>query len=149
MNEVVQKKYEKFKNLVLKLKPKNDNSDLTQQLDQFIDQTRSDLENTLLSNINNLKQRIDLIRLNPDQIFISQQLFEQTILLMNQIDQIVNQTLNQLNILIQQLSNDISINNGINIDHLLSQHSIQINLFIQQFWIKDFNIIEATLNALS
>lgn len=155
----MQKKYDKFKNLVLKLKPKCDHSELSslthEQLDQFVHQTKSDLEKTLLSNINNLQERIDLIRPNPsdefysDQMIIYQQLIEQTILMINQIDEIVNKTLNELNILIQQLWNDISINNGINIDQLLSEHSIRMNHFIHQIWIKDFNIIEATLNALS
>lgn len=82
-------------------------------------------------------------------MIIYQQLFEQTILLVQQIEQILGQISFQLNILTEQLSNEISMNKGINIDQLLSQHSIQINQFIQQNWIKDFNTIEATLNALS
>jgi hypothetical protein len=157
--EVAHKKFKKFKTLVLKLKPKINPSDLTSltpdQLDQFVDETITDLQNTLLSNANHLRERIKQVR--PDsndteydeKMIVYQELLEQIISIMQKLQNIIGRTLDELHILVEQLWIDISQNNGRNIDRLLSEHAIRTNAYMQQMWIKDINALEATLNALN
>jgi hypothetical protein len=157
--EVAHKKFKKFKTLVLKLKPNINPSDLTSltpdQLDQFVDETITDLQNTLLSNANHLRERIKQVR--PDsndpeydeKMIVYQELLEQIISIMQKLQNVIGRTLDELHILVEQLWIDISQNNGINIDRLLSEHAIRTNAYMYQMWIKDINALEATLNALN
>ncbi len=159
MIEVAHKKFKKFKTLVLKLKPNINPSDLTSltpdQLDQFVDETITDLQNTLLSNANHLRERIKQVR--PDsndpeydeKMIVYQELLEQIISIMQKLQNVIGRTLDELHILVEQLWIDISQNNGINIDRLLSEHAIRTNAYMYQMWIKDINALEATLNALN
>ncbi len=159
MIEVAHKKFKKFRTLVLKLKPNTNPSDLTSltqdQLDQFVDETITDLQNTLLSNANHLRERIKQVR--PDsndteydeKMIVYQELLEQIISIMQKLQNIIGRTLDELHILVEQLWIDISQNNGINIDRLLSEHAIRTNAYMYEMWIKDINALEATLNALN
>jgi len=156
---VVQKKYQKFKTLVLKLKPNSRHLDLSSltpdQLDEFVDKTITDLQNTLLSNTNDLRERIQQVRPDPydpqydDKMIVYKELLEQMILIMQKLENVIGRTLNELHILVEQLSIDISNNNGNNIDRLLAEHANRTNAYMNEMWIKDVNILEATLNALN
>lgn len=159
MVEVVHSRYQKFKTLVLKLKSNNSQSDFSSltpdQLDQFVDETINDLQNTLLSNANHLHERIKQIRperndpLYKEKIIIYQDLFEQIISIMQKLQNVIYKTLDQLHILVQQLWVDIEQNNGINIHYLLSEHANTTNIYINQMFIKHINVLEAALNAFN
>lgn len=82
-------------------------------------------------------------------MIVYQDLLEQIISIMKKLQLIIDYIFNQLHILIQQLWIDISQNNANNIQHLLYQHDIKTNDYINQMWIKDINTLEATLNALT
>ena len=81
-------------------------------------------------------------------MIVYQELLEQILSVMHQLEKVIDRTLNELHLLVGQLWNDISNHHGINIEHLLAEHAIRTNTFMNEMWIKDINRIEATLNAL-
>lgn len=133
-----------------------DFSSLTpEQLDEFVDETIADLQNTLLSNVNHLRDRVKQLRPNPsdcqykDKMIVYQELLEQILSVMHQLEKVIDRTLDELHFLVQQLWNDISNHHGNNIEQLLSEHANRTNAFMNDMWIKHINVIEATLNALN
>jgi gas vesicle protein len=146
---VINNKYKNFKTLVLKLKP---NAVLNQDhLDAFVDQMIGDLQNTLLSNSNDIRERIKQTRSEPndpqytEKMIIYKELLEQMILLMQKLQNTISQTLDEFHTLIEQLWNDISNNNGKNVDHLLEEHERHMN----EKWMKDINKLEAKLKTMN
>ncbi len=125
------------------------------QLDAFVDEMIDDLQNTLLSNTNELRERIQQVRPDPydpqyhDKMIVYKELLEQMISIMQKLENVISRMLNELHILVEQLWIDISNNNGNNIDRLLAEHANRTNAYMNQMWIKDVNILEATLNALN
>ncbi len=135
--------------MVLKLKP---NAVLNQDhLDAFVDQMIGDLQNTLLSNSNDIRERIKQTRPEPndpqytEKMIIYKELLEQMILLMQKLQNTISQTLDEFHTLIEQLWNDISNNNGKNVDHLLEEHERHMN----EKWMKDINKLEAKLKTMN
>jgi hypothetical protein len=135
--------------LVLKLKP---NAVLNQDhLDAFVDQMIGDLQNTLLSNSNDIRERIKQTRPEPndpqytEKMIIYKELLEQMILLMQTLQNTISQTLDEFHTLVEQLWNDISNNNGKNVDRLLEEHEKHMN----EKWMKDINKLEAKLNTMN
>jgi len=146
---VINRKYKNFKTLVLKLKT---NAVLNQDhLDTFVDQMIGDLQNTLLSNSNDIRERIKQTRPEPndpqytEKMIIYKELLEQMILLMQKLQNTISQTLDEFHTLVEQLWNDISNNNGKNVDRLLEEHERHMN----EKWIKDINKLEAKLNTMN
>jgi len=146
---VINNKYKNFKTLVLKLKP---NAVLNQDhLDAFVDQMIGDLQTTLLSNSNDIRERIKQTRPEPndpqytEKMIIYKELLEQMILLMQKLQNTISQTLDEFHTLVEQLWNDISNNNGKNIDRLLEEHERHMN----EKWMKDINKLEARLNTMN
>jgi hypothetical protein len=82
-------------------------------------------------------------------MIVYKELLEQMILIMQKLENVIGRTLNELHILVEQLWIDISNNNGNNIDRLLAEHANRTNAYMNEMWIKDVNILEATLNALN
>jgi len=146
---VINNKYKNFKTLVLKLKP---NAILNQDhLDTFVDQMIGDLQNTLLSSSNDIRERIKQTRPEPndpqytEKMIIYKELLEQMILLMQKLQNTISQTLDEFHTLVEQLWNDISNNNGKNVDRLLEEHERHMN----EKWMKDINKLEAKLNTMN
>ncbi len=146
---MINNKYKNFKTLVLKLKP---NAVLNQDhLDAFVDQMIGDLQNTLLSNSNDIRERIKQTRPEPndpqytEKMIIYKELLEQMILLMQTLQNTISQTLDEFHTLVEQLWNDISNNNGKNVDRLLEEHEKHMN----EKWMKDINKLEAKLNTMN
>ncbi len=69
-------------------------------------------------------------------------------MIIQKLQNIIGRTLDELHILVGQLSNDISINHGNNIERLLQQHEQRTTAFINQQWTKHINQIELKLNTL-
>ncbi len=44
---------------------------------------------------------------------------------------------------------DISQNDGKNVENLLADHANRTNAYMNETWMKDVNLLEATLNALT
>ncbi|CAF1559632.1 unnamed protein product [Adineta steineri] len=63
ITQVISRKYQHFKTLVLKLKSDTDKSN---ELDVFVDEIFNNLGSTLLSNSNDLHKRIKPIRPDPN-----------------------------------------------------------------------------------
>ena len=143
----------------MKLKPNSQQGDFSSltpdQLDEFVDETILDLQKTLLSNTNHLRDRIKQIRPDPtdpqysEKMIVYQELLEQFISIMQKLKIVIGRTLDELHILVEQLWVDISHNNGTNIDRLLSEHANRTNAYMNEMWVKDVNTLEATLNALN
>jgi len=82
-------------------------------------------------------------------MIVYKELLEQMISIMQKLENVISRMLNELHILVEQLWVDISNNNGNNINRLLAEHANRTNAYMNQMWIKDVNILEATLNALN
>jgi hypothetical protein len=82
-------------------------------------------------------------------MIIYQELLQQLISIMQKLQNVIGRTLDELHILVQQLWVDISNNDGKNVDRLLSEHANRTNAYMNEMWMKDINVLEATLNALN
>jgi hypothetical protein len=78
-------------------------------------------------------------------MIIYKELLEQMILLMQTLQNTISQTLDEFHTLVEQLWNDISNNNGKNVDHLLEEHERHMN----EKWMKDINKLEAKLKTMN
>ncbi|CAF0721395.1 unnamed protein product [Adineta steineri] len=125
ITQLINRKYQHFKILLLKLKS---NTDKSNELDVFVDEMFDNLENTLLSNSNDL----------------CKQLLEQMIVLNEKLQNIISQTLDEFHIVIEQLWNNISTNNGNNINRLLEEHENNLN----GKWMNNIKEIEIKLNSI-
>ncbi len=145
--------------MVLKLKPSGRHQDLSSmnsdQLDVFVDEMIADLQNTLLSNTNDLRERIKQARPDPHdpqyakKMVIYKGLLEQMVPIMQQLQSFIGQTLDELHTLVTQLWDDISKNDGRNVDRLLEEHKNRTEAHLNEQWLKDINELEAKLNALN
>lgn len=145
--------------MLLKLKPSECSSDRSSsnpdQLDVFVDEIIIDLQNTLLSNTNHLRKRIKQVRPDPNDPYYEnkmiayQQLLEQMISIIQQLQHVIGRTLNELHILVGQLWEDISRNNGNNIEQLLDEHEQRTSAFINQQWTQHINELEFKVYTLA
>jgi uncharacterized coiled-coil protein SlyX len=125
------------------------------QLDVFVDEMIADLQNTLLSNTNDLRERIKQARPDPHdpqyakKMVIYKGLLEQMVPIMQQLQSFIGQTLDELHTLVTQLWDDISKNDGRNVDRLLEEHKNRTEAHLNEQWLKDINELEAKLNALN
>ncbi|CAF0986053.1 unnamed protein product [Adineta steineri] len=148
ITQVISRKYQHLKTLVLKLK--SNNTDKSNELDVFVDEILNNLEKTLLSNSNDLRQRIKKIRPDPndprynDKMIIYKELLEQMIVLNQKLQNVISQTLDDFHIVIEELWNDISTNNGNNINRLLEEHENSLN----GKWMNNIKEIEIKLNSI-
>jgi hypothetical protein len=155
---VIGKTYEKLKTLVLKLKPNSRYPDLSShdpdQLDKFVDESIANLQNTLISNTNDLRQRIKQARPDPDdpqyntKMIAYKELLEQMIPIMQKLQNVIGQMLDELHDLVGQLWNDISKNDGNNIKRLLEEHKCRAETNLNEQWIKHIIGFEEKLNIL-
>ncbi len=155
---MIHNKYKKLKSLVLKLKPGRRHQDLSSlnsdQLDTFVDEMIADLQNNLLSNTNDLRERIKQARPDPNdpqytqKMSIYKELLEQMIPVMKNLQSFVGQILDELHDLVKQLWDDISKNDGKEVDRLLEKHERQTEIHMNEKWMKDFNELEGKLHAL-
>jgi hypothetical protein len=155
---VIHNKYKKLKSLVLKLKPGRRHQDLSSlnsdQLDTFVDEMIADLQNNLLSNTNDLRERIKQARPDPNdpqytqKMSIYKELLEQMIPVMKNLQSFVGQILDELHDLVKQLWDDISKNDGKEVDRLLEKHERQTEIHMNEKWMKDFNELEGKLHGL-
>jgi len=144
--------------LVLKLKPSNRHQDLSSlnpdQLDAFVDEMIADLQSTLLSNTNDLRERIKQARPDPNdpqyakKMDIYKELLEQMVPIMQKLQSFVAQTLDELHALIAQLWDDISKNNGKQVERLLEEHERRTEAHMNEKWLKDISELEVKLHAL-
>jgi hypothetical protein len=124
------------------------------QLDAFVDEMIADLENTLISNTNDLRERIKQIRPDPtdpeydNKMIDYKELLEEMIPIMQKLHTVICQTLDELHKLVRQLWDDISQNNGENVDHLLEEHANQTELLMNEQWIKYINELEVKLRDI-
>ncbi|CAF3956067.1 unnamed protein product [Adineta steineri] len=148
ITQVISRKYQHFKTLVLKLK--SNNTDKSNELDVFVDEMFDNLEKTLLSNSNDLRQRIKQIRPDPndprynDKMIVYKELLEQMIVLNQKLQNVISQTLDEFHIVIEQLWNDILTNNGNNINRLLEEHENNLN----GKWMNNIKEIEIKLDSI-
>jgi hypothetical protein len=155
---VIHNKLNKLKSLVLKLKPGRRHQDLSSlnpdQLDTFVDEMIADLQNNLLSNTNDLRERIKQARPDPtdpqytQKMAIYKELLEQMIPIMHKLQNSVGQILDELHTLVRLLWDDISKNDGKEVDHLLEEHEHRTEAHINEKWMKNFNEIEGKLRSL-
>ncbi len=144
--------------MVLKLKPSNRHQDLSSlnpdQLDAFVDEMIADLQNTLLSNTNDLRERIKQARPDPNdpqyskKMDIYKELLEQMVPIMQKLQSFVAQTLDELHALIAQLWDDISKNNGKQVERLLEEHERRTEAHMNEKWLKDISELEVKLHGL-
>lgn len=148
-----------MKTLVLKLKPGSRRTqDLSSmnpdQLDKFVDEMTNDLEKTVVSNINDLREGIKQARPDPNdpqydnKMIAYQQLLEQMIPLIQKLQGFTSQILNELQSLIKQLWNDISKNDGKKVDCLLEEHQRRLEEHMNGEWTKQINNVEQKLQEL-
>ena len=155
---MIQNKYKRLKTLVLKLKPSRQREDLSSlnpdQLDGFVEEMIVDLQNSLLSNTNDLRERIKKGRPDPSdpqyekKMAIYKELLEQMIPIMQKLQHFVGQTLDELHSLIKELWNDISNNDGKEVERLLEEHQHRTELHMTEQWTKDIQQLEAKLQTL-
>jgi archaellum component FlaC len=155
---VIHNKYKKLKSLVLKLKPSRHHQDLSSlnpdQLDTFVDEMIDDLRNNLISNTNDLRERIKQARPDPNdpqydaKMMIYKELLEQMIPVMQKLQDFVGQILDELHALVRQLWDDISKNDGKEVDRLLEEHERRTEAHINERWMKNCNEIEIKLRSL-
>jgi hypothetical protein len=146
-----------LKTLVLKLKSIECSSNIEtsdpDELDDFVDNIIVDVQNTLVSNIDDLRERVKQARPDPndphfeDKVNAYQQLLEQMILIVQNLENVIGRTLDELQILIGRIWEDISKNNGNNVEQLLQEHEQRTRAFINQQWIKHINDIQSKLNT--
>ncbi len=123
------------------------------ELDDFVDNIIVDVQNTLVSNIDDLRERVKQARPDPndphfeDKVNAYQQLLEQMILIVQNLENVIGRTLDELQILIGRIWEDISKNNGNNVEQLLQEHEQRTRAFINQQWIKHINDIQSKLNT--
>jgi len=125
------------------------------QLDVFVDEMIADLQNTLLSNTNDLRERIKQAR--PDlhdrqydkKMIVYKELLERMVPIMQKLQSFIGQTLDELHKLISYLWDDISKNDGRNVDRLLEEHKNRTEAHLNEQWLKDISELEAKLNALN
>jgi hypothetical protein len=155
---VIHNKYKRLKSLVLKLKPGRHHEDLSSfnpdQLDAFVDEMIADLQNNLISNTNDLRQRIKQARPDPTdpqydkKMVIYQELLKQMIPIMQKLQSFIGQTLDELHVLVAQLWDDISKNDGKRVDRLLEEHENRIEEHMNEKWMKDINQLEVKLQTM-
>jgi uncharacterized coiled-coil protein SlyX len=125
------------------------------QLDVFVDEMIADLQNTLLSNTNDLRERIKQARPDPHdpqyakKMVIYKGLLEQMVPIMQQLQSFIGQTLDELHTLVTQLWDDISKNDGRNVDLLLEEHKNRTEAHLNNEWMRGINELEAKLNGLN
>jgi hypothetical protein len=68
--------------------------------------------------------------------------------IMQKLHTVICQTLDELHKLVRQLWDDISQNNGENVDHLLEEHANQTELLMNEQWIKYINELEVKLRDI-
>ncbi|CAF2134433.1 unnamed protein product [Rotaria magnacalcarata] len=156
--DVVRNKYKKLKTLVLKLKPGDRHQDLfsmdPHQLDSFIDEMISDLQNSLLSQVNDLREQIKQARpdsndpLYEERMKIYKELLTLMVPLMKKLQSVVSQILDELNGLIAQLWDDISKNNGQQVERLLEEHQRRIEEHMNGEFLGDIHKLEKELETL-
>jgi len=155
---VIHNKYKRLKSLILKLKPGRHHQDLSShnpdQLDAFVDEMIADLQNNLISNTNDLRQRIKQARPDPtdpqydNKMVIYKELLEQMIPIMQKLQSFISQTLDELHALVAQLWDDISKNNGKQVERLLEEHEHRIEEHMSEKWMKDINQLEVKLQRI-
>jgi hypothetical protein len=155
---VIRNKYDKLKTLVLKLKRSSRHQDLSSlnsdQLDAFVDEMITDLQNTLVSNTNDLRERIKQGRPDPndpqyaEKMAAYKELLKQMIPIMQKLQNFIGQMLDELHSLVAQLWDDISKNNGQNVDRLLEEHASRTEALMNEQWAKHINEVEIKLNTL-
>jgi len=152
VTEVIQRKYENFKSLVLKLKSHEDSHN--DELDECVDEMIVELHSTFQVNLNDLRQRIKQLRPTTDdpcfdqKMFIYSQLLEEFIPIIQLLEQCLIQTLDQFHILVQQIWNEIISNNGIQLEYFIEQHQLTIQTFIQKQVIIYLEQLQFKINSL-
>lgn len=156
--QIVQNKCKKLKTLILTLKSNDRRQEIASktpdELDRFVDEMIADLENSLLSQTNDLRDRIKQARpecndpLYEKKMIIYKELLELMVVIMKKLQIIVAQTLDELHALIGQLWDDICKNNGQQIERLLEEHQRRIQVQMNGEFMEDINQIEKKLQTL-
>ncbi|CAF2964992.1 unnamed protein product [Rotaria sp. Silwood2] len=156
--EILRNKYRKLKTLVLKLKPNDRRDDLSsmnsEQLDSIVDEMIADLQNSLLFQTNDLRERIKQIRPDPNdplyekKVIIYKELLTLIVPIMQKLQNVIAQTLDELHSLIRQLWDDISKNNGQQVERLLEEHQRRTEEHMNGEFIKNINELEKKLEKL-
>ena len=143
---------------MLKLKPNRRQQDLSSlnpdQLDSFVEEMITDLQNSLISSTNDLRERMKQVRPNhsdPEyekKISIYKELLEEMILVMQKLEDFVGQILDELHQLIKQLWDDIYNNDGKEVEHLLEKHQHRTEAHMNEQWMNDIQQLEAKLQTL-
>ncbi|CAF0992168.1 unnamed protein product [Rotaria sordida] len=156
--QIVRNNCRKLKTLVLKLKPsdhrQHSSSMNSDQLDSFVDEMIADLQNSLLSQTNDLRERIKQARPDPNdplyekKMIIYKELLTLMVPIMQKLQSIIAQILDELHGLIGQLWDDISKNNGQQVERLLGEHQRRIEEHMNGEFLKDINELEKKLETL-
>ncbi len=143
---------------MLKLKPSGRHQDLSSlnsdQLDSFVDEMILDLQQNLVSNTNDLCERIKQARPDPhdpqytNKMIAYEELLQQMILIMQKLQNFTGQILDELHTLVKQLWDDISKNDGKLVDRLLEEHANRTESLTNEQWTNHLDEIQIKLNAL-
>jgi hypothetical protein len=79
---------------------------------------------------------------------IYKELLEQMIPVMQKLQSFVGQILDELHALVRLLWDDISKNEGKEVDRLLEEHEHRTETHINEKWMKNFNELEGKLRTL-
>ena len=155
---LVGQKLSKLKTLVLKLKLRGRQPDLTslnsEQLDHFVDGTVGELQDSLIKNISDLRERIKRARSNPSnsnydkRMTLYQELLNSMLPVIQGIRNITGEILTELQALINQVWNDICKNDGRGVDRLLDEHMYRTESHIHRTFSHSLGIIEAKIDTI-
>ena len=124
------------------------------ELDAFADEMIADLKDSLLSQTNDLRDRIKQARpdcndpLYNEKMIIYKELLELMVFIMKKLQTVIAQTLDELHTLIGKLWDDISKSSGQHIERLLEEHQRRIETQMNGDFMKDIKQIEKKLKKV-